>query len=108
MKGEGPRADGGVGHRWAEGTQSWGHSGGFGGRKCRRLVCLYLFFSMKDSQRPVIESERGRGVDSIQKRRGVKLLHQGEGKGIFLRKGSRIVKYLSEIYGHKFDVACSE
>ena len=40
-------------------------------------------------------------------RRGesVKLLHQGEGKGIFLRKGSRIVKYPSEIYGHKFDVS---
>lgn len=44
VKGEGAQGtDGGVGHRWAEGTQSWGHSGGFGGRKCRRLVCLYLF-----------------------------------------------------------------
>ena len=39
-------------------------------------------------------------------RRGesVKLLHQGEGKGIFLRNDSRIVKYPSEIYGHKFDM----
>ena len=40
-------------------------------------------------------------------RRGesVKLLHQGEGKGIFLRNGSRIVKYPSKIYGHKFDMS---
>ena len=39
-------------------------------------------------------------------RRGesVKLLHQEEGKGIFLRNGGRIVKYPSEIYSHKCDV----
>lgn len=40
-------------------------------------------------------------------RRGesVKLLPQGEGKGIFLRNGGRIVKYPSEIYGQKFDMS---
>ena len=35
----------------------------------------------------------------------MKLLHQEEGKGIFLRNGGRIVKYPSEIYGHKCDVS---
>ena len=84
-RGRGPGHRWRVGHRWAEGTRSWGHSGGFGGRKCRRLVCLYLF-SLWRIVRGQIESERGRGVDSLQKRRKCEIVASRRGKRSFSKK----------------------